>query len=223
MSRRIIRDRTRRLRCELLMKDDTPAHSPDWFESIYRKAQVGLGEPSWAMDGPNRQMVGWREFEHVASGSSVVGCGYGHDAAWLQSRGLAVTAFDISQTAVASAKNQHPGLNGHLLVADVATLPFPSGTFELVVEVYTLQCLSRENRRSAVKSPARVLANGASLLVVGTLNKSRTWHEDAPWTLTLKDFSMFEGCGLVTHRLERVRDETYPHLTRVRASYERQW
>jgi 2-polyprenyl-3-methyl-5-hydroxy-6-metoxy-1,4-benzoquinol methylase len=51
-----------------------------------------------------------------------VQCGYGDDAHWLAARGCAVTAFDISPTAVAAAENRFPPSPVVCKVADLLDL-----------------------------------------------------------------------------------------------------
>ncbi|MGD0249388.1 MAG: SAM-dependent methyltransferase, partial [Thermoplasmata archaeon] len=54
--------------------------------------------------GPNPLLLGWKP-KRFAKGPNlralVVGCGYSDDAEWLTTQGFAVTAFDVSSTAIA--------------------------------------------------------------------------------------------------------------------------
>jgi len=79
------------------------------------------------------------------SGAVVVGCGYGHDAEFVASLGFATTAFDISATAVRTARERHEPTSVDYQQADLLALPecWLHG-FDLVVESTTLQCLPRD-------------------------------------------------------------------------------
>src|SRR5262245_10456194 len=74
-----------------------------WFEPLYAAAAGDAGSIPWADLAPNPNLIKWLD-DHAIAGNGrralVVGCGLGDDAEELARRGFAVTAFDISPTAI---------------------------------------------------------------------------------------------------------------------------
>lgn len=98
----------------------------------------------------------------------VLGCGSGHDAAYLAEQGHVVTAVDFSSEAIKKAKE----LYGHraqltFVQSDVFNLPKEwQGKFDLVFE-HTCYCAIAPNKRNElVKIWKRLLAPGGHLLGV---------------------------------------------------------
>jgi 2-polyprenyl-3-methyl-5-hydroxy-6-metoxy-1,4-benzoquinol methylase len=89
---------------------DTP---PNWFENVYADSDTtGAGVP-WARMEPSAELVAWLDREQVRGDglrALVVGCGLGDDAQELDRRGFQVTAFDVSDTAIALCHERFPGL-----------------------------------------------------------------------------------------------------------------
>src|SRR5438105_2697348 len=124
-----------------------------WFEALYREASGDASRVPWADLAPNAALAAWAANPRALLGTRdavVVGCGLGHDAEFLAAKGLAVTAFDVSPSAIEWARRLHPRSSVRYEVADLFALP-PSlfGAFDLAVEVYTLQALPRAARAGA--------------------------------------------------------------------------
>jgi len=66
-----------------------------------------------------------------------VGCGPGHLVARLADRGLAVTGIDIDPAMIERAQ-QRLRCRATVATADVASLPFPDATFDLVVSTISM-------------------------------------------------------------------------------------
>jgi SAM-dependent methyltransferase len=96
-----------------------------------------------------------------------IGCGAGRLTMQLAERGLQVDAIDASpgMVEVTAERARRAGFaeSVHVAVADVHTLPFPDGAFDLVVAVGVLPWL--HTPASAVLEMARVLAQGGQLVV----------------------------------------------------------
>ena len=106
----------------------------------------------------------------------MVGCGLGYDAEFLAGRGFAVTAFDLSPTAIAAAKRMYPDSPVTYLAADLLDLPAAwAGGFDLVMEAYTVQPLYGPVRQRALAALPGPVAPGGSLLVI-----ARATEEDDP-------------------------------------------
>ena len=92
-----------------------------------------------------------------------VGCGTGHFARWFGEQGLRVTGLDLSTAMLAEALRLDSLSCVH---GDALALPFPTGAFDLVVLITTLEF---------VPHPAVVLAEALRVarhgLILGVLNR----------------------------------------------------
>jgi ubiquinone/menaquinone biosynthesis C-methylase UbiE len=92
-----------------------------------------------------------------------VGCGTGHFTRWFGEQGLQVMGLDLSSPMLVEAVllGSPPGVLG-----DALALPFPSGAFDLVALITTLEF---------VTDPAQVLAEATRVarhgLILGVLNR----------------------------------------------------
>ena len=159
------RARVRRLAQQALDGGDVTS----WFERAYVEAAGDATGVPWADLTPNAAFAEWAARPGVLSGvrtAAVVGCGLGHNAEFLAIRGVRVTAFDISETAIAWARRLHPASSVKYEVADLFAIPAGwKGTFDLVVEVYTIQALPRSIRGPATAAITSLLAPGGRLFV----------------------------------------------------------
>jgi len=98
-----------------------------------------------------------------------VGCGPGHLSGRLAHRGLVVTGVDLDpamiERARANAERATPvaGLRPSFLVGDVAALPFPDTSFDLVVSTLSLHHWA--DKQAGLMEIARVLRPGGRALV----------------------------------------------------------
>jgi len=110
-----------------------PAFGAQWWEQHYQGEGSGTGAPSPPLVA---------DLAGLPSGSALdAGCGTGADAVWLARHGWAVTAVDVSPTAVSRAErlaaDQDPEAAGRItwVVADLTTWAFPQ-QYDLVVSQY---------------------------------------------------------------------------------------
>src|SRR5689334_11966546 len=133
-----------------------------WFEELYAAADRGEAVVPWADLAPNPVLV--REvgaLEVAGLRTLVVGCGYGDDAAFLAQAGADVTAFDVSPSAVAHARERFADLDIRWAVASATAPPAEwAGAFDLVVEIFTLQVLPPAEREAAGFALGRCVAPG---------------------------------------------------------------
>ncbi|MET7395879.1 class I SAM-dependent methyltransferase [Dactylosporangium sp. NPDC005572] len=100
----------------------------------------------------------------------VVGCGLGADAEFLAGLGWTTTAFDVSPSAVRTARERFPDSPVEYVVADLFALPEGfAGGFDLVLESMTVQALPRALRERAVAAVRSLVAPGGTLLVIAAL------------------------------------------------------
>jgi SAM-dependent methyltransferase len=113
-----------------------------------------------------------------------LGCGEGRLGRLLQARGYLVTAVDASPAMVRlTAGHEIPQ---PALVADAAALPFPAGTFDLVVAYMSLHDMDRMPQ--AVAEAARVLEPGGRLCLaiphpVNSAGSFQGRDDDAPFII----------------------------------------
>lgn len=107
-----------------------------------------------------------------------VGCGEGRVVRDLARRGHRVVALDLSPTLIRSAKEADPA--GAYVQANASALPFPDGSFDLVVAYNSL--IDVEDMLAAVGEAARVLVGGGRLCVCVThpVNDAGTFEGEEP-------------------------------------------
>ncbi|MEV4544235.1 class I SAM-dependent methyltransferase [Micromonospora echinaurantiaca] len=198
---------TGRLSAESLAAGDPTG----WFERLYTEAERGDAVVPWDRDAPHRLLAGWtaaRGLTGAGRRAVVVGCGYGRDAEHVAGLGFATVAFDISPTAVRTARTRYPGSPVDYRVADL--LDPPAGWrrgFDLVVESMNVQALPPEVRAAGFGAVADLVAPGGTLLVIAA---GRADDEEPPaappWPLTRGEVDAFAGDGLAPVRIEELRD-----------------
>jgi hypothetical protein len=200
-----------------------------WFEAVYADSGGAPGRIPWAREKPNAHLVDWLGRQWITGNgrsAMVTGCGIGDDAEELARRGFAVTAFDISPTAIDWARRRFPQTRVAYHVADLLKLPDDwVGAFDFVFEAYTIQALPRSLRDRAVRSVASLVRpNAGELLVVC---RGREDHEDEgtlPWPLSHAEMRLFESHGLRMVSFENFMDHDRADeapVRRFRALYRR--
>jgi SAM-dependent methyltransferase len=153
-----------------------------------------------------------------------VGCGAGTDLVRFARHGAIVTGVDISESAIALARQnvEQQGLQADLRVADGEHLPFPDASFDVVFAHGVMQYTPDSGAR--VRECARVLVPGGEAIfqaynriswlnALSRLMKTPLEHEDAP---VLKKFSEAELRRLLTpFRDVRSVTERFPVKSRL--------
>ncbi len=131
--------------------------SPQFWEEFYRaKPQVFSGRVNPVLA---------QTAEHLHPGTALdLGAGEGADTAWLAERGWAVTAVDVSATALDRVveRNADVAVERHDLTAT-----FPAGTFDLVNAQYLQSPDENFPRETVLRHAAEAVAPGGTLLIVG--------------------------------------------------------
>lgn len=168
-----------------------------WFEPLYAAAEQGATTVPWADLAPYPGLVSTLAGVPGRGRALVVGCGLGDDAEHVASLGFTTVAFDVSPTAIASARRRFPRSAVEYVTADLLSPPgIWARAFDLVVEVFTLQVLTGGARRTAAAQLARMVAPGGRLLLIA---RARDEHEDPgqmPWPLTRAEIESFRRYGL---------------------------
>jgi SAM-dependent methyltransferase len=194
-----------------------------WFETLYAAGAEGSVQMPWSRRDANPLLVEWAERNRPADAGRtavVVGCGLGADAEFVARLGYQTTAFDVSETAVRVAQERFPGTAVRFVQADLLDLPADwSRTFDLVVEVITVQALPASLRSQVIAAIADLVAPGGTLFVVSAI------HDEAepgpPWPLTRAEIESFADGGLDVVSLRQAEVPGRAGEVRWRAEFRR--
>lgn len=174
--------------------------SADGFEELYASVGGDLDQVPWARLGPNPQLVSWLDTRKIPTGARalVIACGLGDDAEELSRRGCEVTAFDLSPTAIDWCRRRFPDSAVDYQVADLLALPDEwTHSYDIVVEINTIQSLPLTHRRMTVEAIATTVAPGGALILrcYGTTDDDPP-VESRPWPVSRAELAVFEEAGL---------------------------
>ena len=198
-----------------------------WFDVLYRSAGTGAVEMPWDRDEPNPVLVDWARSSGAVSSRStpsratsdqadtsradtgraiVVGGGLGMDAEFVSGLGYDTTAFDVSPTAVATARARHPRSTVDYVVANLLDPPAEwARAFDLVVEIYTVQAMPRSVRTIATANVANLVAPGGTLVVVQGIPPTDDINAHGPpWLLIRREFEAFAASTADGESLETI-------------------
>ena len=193
-----------------------------WFEQLYVDAERGEAEVPWDRGEPNPLLVRWAERRRPMGGRAlVIGSGLGADAEYVASLGFETTAFDISETAIATTRRRFPDSAVTYRVADLLELPAEwRGAFDLVVESITVQSLPPRLHREAIDAVAETVAPGGTLIVISAARAENEPVDGPPWPLKPSEIALFSE-RLRTVRFEDLRDAQDPFYRRWRVELRR--
>jgi len=186
-----------------------------FFESFYAGAGDDYSQIPWARLSPGPPLIDWLDAEPPAAGTValVVGCGLGDDAEELARRGCVVEAFDVSRTAIETARRRFPDSTVSYRVADLFELPSDwRGRFALIVEVQTIQSLPPNDHRAAIAAISDCLAPGGRMFVRTALRREEVPAVSRPWPLTLAELHGFEDEGLELTARREADEHAFMHL-----------
>jgi hypothetical protein len=216
------RTRARQLAAQYLAQGDPLG----WFEPLYREAEEGKGPPvPWVQLQPNPNLMDfWKQHPIHAEGNTAlaIGCGLGDDAEQLSAWGFSTTAFDISETAIRACRRRFPQSKVQYIVGDLLRPPETGrGSFDFVVEIYTLQVLPPEFRVPAMERVEGFVKRGGKLLVIARGRDENEPCGEMPWPLTRRELEYFAGAGLTELSFEDFYDSEHPPARRFRVLYSR--
>ena len=179
----------------------------------------------WADQRDNPLFVAWRDRSGVdlrSRSSLVVGCGLGDDAETVAASGGAVTAFDLSPTAIAWCRRRFPATRVQYVSADLFhPLEAWHRSFGFVLEINTLQALPADLRSQAMACVADFVAPGGTLLVICRGREAGEPVDGPPWPLVRGELDGFRKAGLDAGSLDDVADNADPPVRRFVAVFER--
>ncbi|AKU17162.1 class I SAM-dependent methyltransferase [Luteipulveratus mongoliensis] len=178
-----------------------------WFERLYAAGRDGTVTMPWDRDDAHPLLADWlagQDSPATGARAVVIGCGLGADAERLAQLGYGTTAFDLSESAVATAVARNPGSQVDYVVADLLDPPTAwHQAFDLVVEIYTVQAVPVSMREAMTRAVTDLVAPGGTLVAIQAV------HEDGdddgpPFPLTRAQIDAFaDGTGLKMVDLEQ--------------------
>lgn len=214
----------RRLAAVSLASDDPTG----WFEHLYAAAADGAAVVPWDRGAPHPLLIERLDGRDLTGVRAlVVGFGPGFDAEFLAGLGASTTAFDVSPSAVAAARDRFPGTTVDYRVADLLAPPSEwRHAFDLVVEIMTVQSMPPAFHAPATASVAGFVAPGGTLLVIATAAPEPSTSGDdggsaggPPWPLTRAEVDAFAQDGLEPGAVEHL--DAVPPWHRWRAEFHR--
>lgn len=176
-----------------------------WYDELWSAGARGDVPLPWDRTTPHPFLPAFAEALGPGAGrrAVVVGCGLGGDSEYLAAQGWATTAFDISVAAVAAVRDRYPDSPVDYRVGNLLD-PGDLGTFDLVVEIYTVQALHPSLRDQAGSGVRALLAPGGRALVVqAPRGDDEAYTPEPPWTLTRAEMEAVAG-DLEVESLEQV-------------------
>src|SRR5699024_4646736 len=141
------------------------------FESIYQ-GESALGEVAgpggslpWDIGGPQPELVSLVESGRVTGKVLDAGCGLGDNSIFLAGRGLSVTAFDCSSSAIEQARTRAGSAETapEFVIEDATRLDSLAQRFSTVIDSALYHCLDDQQRRDYAAALHRVTLPGATL------------------------------------------------------------
>jgi SAM-dependent methyltransferase len=215
-------EEVRRLAAESLASDDPTG----WFERLYAAAEAGAAIVPWDRGAPHQLLVQWargRGLDGDGRTALVVGCGLGDDAEYVSGFGFDTVAFDVSATAIGTARRRFPESRVRYLTADLLDPPDRwRKAFDLVVESMTVQALPPSARQRAIAQVGELAAPGGTLVVIAAARDAQDDPVDGPpWPLTRAEIEAFTTEELRPVRIDEVRDTQRPAVRRWLAEFHR--
>lgn len=203
-----VTDAARRFARQLAADSIARGDATGWFERLYAAADQGMTTVPWADFAPYPGLVSALSGLPGGGRALVVGSGLGDDAEYVASLGFATVAFDVSPTAIATARGRFPRSSVEYTPADLLAPPAVwTGAFDLVVEVFTLQVLTGAARRTAFAHLARFVAPGGRLLLIAWARDEDGDAGEMPWPLTRAEVESFHEFGLAAQSIGEVLDD----------------
>jgi len=173
------------------------------------------GETPWDQSQPAPPLVAAVARGSIEAGSRVLvpGCGSGHDARFLAERGCEVVGIDISETALARARElaKRDGVDVQFLDADLFALPASLGQFDVVWEHTCFCAIDPARRDDYVGAVAGALRPGGRLLGLFFLITPET---GPPFGATMEELRHRFGRRFSVDVLRRAEDSVPARLGR---------
>ncbi len=213
-------EHARQLAAESLAAEDVTG----WFERLYDQAGRGEAVVPWDRGGPHPLLLQWAQGQPAAGPGRalVVGAGLGGDAELVAGLGFTTVAFDVSPSAIRSAKERFPQSPVDYTVADLLDPP-PEwrGAFDLVVEALTVQSMPRSARAAATGNVTSFVAPGGRLVVIAAAQVDADVQPGPPWPLTKDEVDAFAAGPVQPVSITMLPNPNDPGTQRWLAEFQR--
>ncbi|KOR35077.1 MULTISPECIES: bifunctional 2-polyprenyl-6-hydroxyphenol methylase/3-demethylubiquinol 3-O-methyltransferase UbiG [Planktothricoides] len=214
-----LQQKVKLLATEALQKSEHSA----WFDVLYSQANKDASQVPWAKLTAHPYLQDWLNDQIIqGQGKSalVIGCGLGDDAETLADLGFQVTAFDISPTAIAWAKERFPNSPVNYVVADLLALnPDWQGKFDFVFECRNIQALPLNIREKVINAITPLVAPGGTLLVITRIRDFDAQPDGPPWPLSETELAQFQKFGLSEISRHTFIESEHHQVEQVRIEY----
>ena len=129
-----------------------------------------------------------------------LGAGPAHVAAYLQQRGVDISALDLSSAMVDEAKRLFPGLQA--VVGDMLDLPYSNGSLAGVIAFYSVIHFDDDQLERAFKEMTRVLKVGGYVALAFHIG-DETVHREQWWDMPVVLDARFLPVDLITRLLAK--------------------
>ena len=173
--------------------------------------QYRQGDPIWDSDRPTSELKRVVLGDRIAPCRAVdLGCGTGSNAVWLARQGFAVTAIDVSPSAVERAREraEKAGVSVRFLAGDLRDAGRPGGTYDFFVDCGCYGAVRREDRAGYLDALARLTRPGA-LGLVRTGNDHEREDAEGPPVLSGEQLRVDFGRLLEVLRLREFRFDAH--------------
>ncbi|MGI8486600.1 MAG: class I SAM-dependent methyltransferase [Thermomicrobiales bacterium] len=198
-------------------------HPSSWFEPLYAAAAHGSGVVPWDRKAPHQLLVEWATQRHLSGRGKralIVGSGFGENAEYVASLGFDTVAFDISETAILTARERFPNSSVAYETADLFDPPADwKEHFDLVVEIYTVQALPESFHQQASHQIGTMVAPGGTLIVIMAARDDADERQGPPWPLRRGEIDAFATSGLHMVGVEDLQTGEQPFLRYWRAEF----
>lgn len=196
------------LTAELAERSLAAGDPTGWFEPLYAAARSGTVKMPWDRPANPLLVAALSDIRADGRRAVVVGSGLGQDAEQVARHGFRTTAFDVSSSAVAIARERYPTSSVDYQVADLFDVPVEwDRAFGLVVEIITVQALPPSRQAEAAGSVASLLAPGGDLLVIEFARAGSggiALSDGPPWPLGRDELQAFAVGGVTPTQVDHV-------------------
>jgi SAM-dependent methyltransferase len=147
------------------------------WEHLWQQQEVIEG--GWIRPGPDVVGLAERVFATGGRHALDLGCGPGRHTVALAGIGYRTSATDVSPTALAHCRDwlASSGLRAVLAEADMRSLPFASGSFDLVISYNVIYHSTRAGMQATLAEISRVLRPGGNLFVTFIATDDVKYHD----------------------------------------------
>ncbi|GAB4226688.1 MAG: hypothetical protein Kow0049_06070 [Stanieria sp.] len=199
------------------------ANPSGWFETLYAEANGDSNQVPWAKNSPHPYLQNWLELyspEGHGKSALVIGCGLGDDAEALAKYGFAVTAFDISPTAISWCQQRFPDSSVNYLVADLFALDSAwQHRFDLVYECRNIQALPLNVRSQVINIVASLVTEKGTLLIITRFRDEESEPEGPPWPLSERELAWFQELSFTEIRRDTFFEGDVQPIKHLRLEY----